>query len=217
MSLVGKNKKIFSYTNADVREKNFLNKDFNKSQPYHSNFSQSRFENTSFSATKFKFCGFYEAVFKFCDFTGALFRKGNLQRATFEGCIIRASQFEQCKLGGASFNNCLIIGTKIQSPPAGFHNTKVLECSPPESSFSIDLREQVDLLKSNPFISKSRVFHLKKGKLNTATLFFLLSHFDEVTLTKLISGLDTEITKDFFTVSYVVRILTQLCEADKIA
>lgn len=216
MSLVGKNKKIFSYTNLDVRERNFINKDFNKSQSYQSSFSQSKFENTSFSATKFKFCGFYEAVFKFCDFTGALFRKGNLQRATFEGCIIRASQFEQCKLSGASFNNCLIIGTKIQSPPADFNNTKVLECNPPESSFSIDLCEQVRLLKSNKFISKSRVFHLKKGKLNTATLFFLLSSFDEENLTKLIPRLDTEITRDFFTVSYVAKILTRLCEADTV-
>lgn len=212
MSLVGKNRKVFSYTNADVRDKFFQHKDFNKAQPYHSNFSQSRFENSSFSATKFKFCGMYGCSFESCDFTGSLFRNCNLQNSKFSHCIIRASIFEKCKLQGAEFNNCIIVGQKI---PVNYDlnlGNIFLASNPPVSDFDPDLIKVVEDLRSNSFIRKSAVFHLKRQKTNTVTLKFLLLSFSSDFLIENIPVLAEEIKRDFYTVSYVVRILTRLAE-----
>ncbi|MGA4453464.1 pentapeptide repeat-containing protein [Pseudomonas fortuita] len=212
MSLVGKNRKVFSYTNADVRDKFFQHKDFNKAQPYHSNFSQGRFENSSFSATKFKFCGMHGCSFESCDFTGSLFRNCNLQNSKFSNCIIRASIFEKCKLQGVEFNNCIIVGQKI---PVNYDlniSNIFLASNPSVSDFDPDLIKVVEELRSNSFIRKSAVFHLKRQKTNTVTLRFLLLSFSSDFLIENIPVLAEEIRRDFYTVSYVVRILTRLAE-----
>jgi len=212
MSLVGKNRRVFSYTNADVREKFFQNKDFNKAQPYHSNFSHSRFENSSFSASKFKFCGMYKCIFDSCDFTGTLFRKCNLQDSKFKSCIIRATIFEGCKLKGAEFSDCIIVGAKLPvNYDLGISNI-CISSNPPVSHFDPDLIKVVEDLRSNSFIRKSAVFHLKRQKTNTVTLKFLLLRFSSDFLIENIPVLAQEIKRDFYTVSYVVRILTRLAE-----
>ncbi|UYA60809.1 hypothetical protein NAL19_2706 [Pectobacterium sp. F1-1] len=210
MSLVGKNRKVFSYKNADVREKSFQNKDFNKALPYNSNFSQSKFENSSFSATKFKYCEMYECVFDNCDFTGSLFRGCNLQHSKFTRCLIRASQFEGCKLKGAVFSECIIVGKKI---PVNYDlslKNIFLAALPSIEDFDPLLIREVERLRSNNFIRKSAVFHLKRQKINTVTLRFLMMRFDLDFLVENIPRLGSEITRDFYTVSYVVKFLTRL-------
>lgn len=213
MSLVGKNRKVFSYRNDDVREKFFQHKDFNKAQPFQSNFSQSRFENSSFSATKFKFCEMYECVFDDCDFTGALLRKCNLQNSQFNRCIIRSSVFEKCKLKGAKFTDCIIVGTNI---PVGYDlnlNNAFLTNSPSVNEFDPVLIGVVEGLRKNDFIIRSGVFHLKRQKINTVTLRFLLKTFDSGFLVENVQRLNEKITRDFYTVSYVVKVLTRLAES----
>ncbi|RTB44079.1 pentapeptide repeat-containing protein [Pseudomonas aeruginosa] len=216
MSLVGKNRKVFSYNNSDVRDKLFQNKDFNKAQPYHSNFSQSRFENSSFSATKFKFCAMYESTFDDCDFTGTLFRKCNLQKARFNRCLIRASQFEGCKMKGAIFSECIIVGSNV---PVGYDlglNNISLTSNPSVNDFDPLLIGLIEDLRSNKFIRKSAIFHLKRQRINTVTLKYLMMRFDIDFLLEYIPRLKSEIKRDFYTVSYIVKALTRLAESTKI-
>lgn len=212
MSLAGKNKKLFSYRNCDVRERFFQHKDFNKAEPFQSNFSQSRFENSSFSASKFKFCGMYECIFDDCDFTGALQRKCNLQNSKFNRCVIRSSTFDRCELRGAEFSDCIIVGTNIP-PEYKLDNRNIfLASNPPTSDFDPILIKTVESLRENDFIRRSAVFHLKRKKINTVTLKFLLRIFDSGFLVENIHQLNEEITRDFYTVSYIVRVLTRLAE-----
>ncbi|WP_224972702.1 pentapeptide repeat-containing protein [Acinetobacter oleivorans] len=209
MSLEGKNKKPFSYISKEVLSKNFQNKDFNKTSSYYSNFSHSKFENTSFLATKFKWCTFYEATFKNCTITGAHFKKCNLENFSFEGCVIRASVFESCKMNGISFKNCYIELDQFKKYPdldLSTCYTKPLTLS----IFSQKLLDVVESLRSNDFIRRSMVLLIKKNRINLIALKKLVDKFGEEMLIKSLPLLPNIIKNQFYTLSYLEKILSDL-------
>lgn len=215
MTLEGKNKKSFSYTNHDVREKKFINKDFNKSASYHSNFSQTEFINTSFLATKFKFSSFYGTVFKNCVVTGTLFRGCNLQNSVFENCIIRSSVFDKCKLKGAKFIKCYVNPSQFKKyPDLDFSSCYIIE--PKTSMFSAELLETIESLREHDLIRRSCIFHLKKGKLNLISVMALVDKFGEKDLIELLPLLPTVLTNQFYTISYIEKFLLKLKESSNI-
>jgi len=215
MTLQGKNKKAFSYQNKDVQSKNFLNKDFNKTTSFQSSFTKSKFINTSFLASKFKFSTFYEAIFKDCMITGAVFKKCNLKNASFENCIIRASVFENCNMNGCSFKNCYVELGQFKKYPSldlSYCYTEKIT----QEMFSHELLNIVESLRTNDFIRRSMVLLVKNQKINLLALKKLVDNFGEEKLIELLPILPKYIKNQFYTLSYLEKILLDLESSSKI-
>lgn len=74
MSLKGKNRAIFSYSNIARNGSNFMYKDFEKTKSYRSNFKNAIFDYASLRAAHLKFCNFDEASFVETEFIGTNLR-----------------------------------------------------------------------------------------------------------------------------------------------
>lgn len=210
MTANDRNRYAFSYENHDVRERNFIYKNFNKSSSYHSNFSNSKFVSSSFIGTKFKFCSFYGAEFKECLIRGALFRKCNLQTATFTNCMLVANVFDRAKLKDCKFINCKIIGssqTLQLISEENLEHTQVMNSFPNEAEFDSALIQQVENLRTHEHIRRSSVLHRKKGKLDTLSLKVLTEEFGDEFLIKNLPKLLSLVTREFHTLSYIQGIL----------
>lgn len=203
----------YSYNNRDVRNSNFLNKNFNKTDSYHSNFSGAKFVNTSMIGAKFKFCAFYGTEFDSCYIRGALFRKANLRTAIFRTCIISASNFERCKFKDVMFENCKIIAAeniKKYASANSFIDVEFFYGYPAEKKFSPALIRIVKDLRRNDLIRRSTVLHRKRGKIDTVSLKMLVDTFGEDILISHLGRLPNMIMNEFYSLSYVVRALQKL-------
>jgi hypothetical protein len=213
MTANDRNRYAFSYNSLDVRNKNFIFKNFNKSCSFKSNFSNSTFKSTSFIGAKFKFCSLYNVNFEGCLIRGVLFKKCNLTNAKFINSIISATIFDKNKLTGCQFINCKVINTeklRLLIPKNNFVNTDILESYPDPQGFSDELLKVVENLRSNKFIRKSTILHRKKGQLDTVSISILVSQFGETFLVKSLPKIAQEIKNEFHTLSYIQSILNNI-------
>lgn len=206
MSLVGKNRKFFSYVNVERKNSNFQYKDFEKTKSYNSNFSDSRFSGTSFRAAAMKFCNFYGCTFTDCDFIGTNLRGSCFTNATFRDCIFEGVLFDKTKFKHSQFNNCYFVGTGTRFQKWSSENT-MLSSVPSQDSVSDELKNLVESLRSNDFIRRSNTLHRKVGKINTLTLMILKSHYSDGQLIKFFQKLPEMLTSQFYTVSYLKMLL----------
>lgn len=216
MSLVGKNRKIYSYNNVDRRSSNFTYKDFEKSCSYHSNFSGCNFTAASLRAAKFKFCSFYGALFSQTEFIGTNLRGCNFSKAVFVDAIFNAAVLDRANFSGATFQNTIFLNTGISTAknfPENVNGIIWLPGMPAYSEFSSDLLNATESLRSNDVIRRSNVLHLKRGKINTLSLYILRQTFSEEELIKAFSALPDHITTQFHTVSYLKKLLTKMQKA----
>ena len=206
MSLAGKNRKVYSYNNIDRRNSNFTYKDFEKSCSYHSNFSGCNFTAASLRAAKFKFCSFYGAVFNQTEFIGTNLRGCNFSKATFVDAIFNAAVLDRANFSGATFQNTIFLNTGISTAKNFPENTDGiiwLSHMPAYSEFSRNLLDAVESLRENDIVRRSNVLYLKRGKINTLSLYILRQSFSEEELIKAFSALPEHITTQFHTVSYL--------------
>lgn len=87
MSLVGKNRAVFSYNNVTKQNSNFMYKDFEKTKSYHTNFENAHFAGTSLRAAHMKYCNFTNCVFTGTEFIGTNLRGSKFICAKFIDCI----------------------------------------------------------------------------------------------------------------------------------
>ncbi len=217
MSLVGKNRKIFSYNNKDKRKSNFMYKDFEKSISYHSNFAESNFSFASLRAAKFKFCSFYGSTFVGTEFVGTNLRGSNFSNAVFNGAIFKAAVLDKANFRNATFENTIFISTSTKTAKHIDENTPGIiwiDRVPSENSFSKELVTVVENLRSNDIVRRSNVLHLKKGKINTIYLSVLLNTYTEAELIKAFTLLPEHLTTQFHTLSYLKKLLNKLRSTD---
>ncbi|MEZ8100258.1 pentapeptide repeat-containing protein [Vibrio bivalvicida] len=219
MTINDRNRFAFSYTAHDVRDKNFIYKNFNKAVSYHSNFSQSKFNATSLVGAKFKFCSFYGATFDNCLIRGALFRKCNFQQAVFKNCIISSSVFDRTTLKNCKFIDCKVVSTGKfceLTLDENLVNTKVYSNFPLESAFEPALIQAVEQLRNHNQIRKSTVLHRKKGKLDTVSIEVLQEEFGDEFLIKYLPVVAEQIKVEFHTLTYVQSALRKIGASAKV-
>ena len=217
MSLVGKNRKIYSYNNIDKNGSNFAYKDFEKSCSYRSNFSGCNFTGASLRAAKFKFCSFFNACFDQTEFIGTNLRGCNFSKAVFIDAIFNSAVLDHTNFSGSTFQNTIFLNTSLstaQNFPEDKSGIIFLAGMPAYSDFSSDLLEVTEQLRNNDIVRRSNVLHLKRGKINTLSLYILCQTFSEDELIKAFSVLPEHITTQFHTVSYLKKLLTKMCNAD---
>ena len=210
MAIKNNQKQRYSYFCHDSRNSYFLNKNFNKTNSFKTNFSNSKFSNCGLVSAKFKFCSFYNVIFDNCYIRGALFKKCNLINTNFRNCIVSSSVFERSKLNNCQFIDCIVLDKNQLLDSCQFCNTERLSCFPYEKQFDSRLLREVRTLRENFFIRRSTILHRKKGKLETVSIKYLCRVFGESFLIQNISKLSTLITKEFYSLSYIITMLNKI-------
>jgi hypothetical protein len=213
MSLVGKNRKVFSYNNQDKRKSNFTYKDFEKSNSYHTDFSECNFSFASLRAAKFKFCSFWGATFIQTEFVGTNLRRSNFTNAVFRDCIFKQAILDRANFNNAVFENTIFIATKMNTAQKLSENTTGIICithAPRISDFSKELIEATEKLRQNNIVRRSNVLHMKRGQINTIYLSLLMKTYSEEELIKSFQILPEYLTTQFHTLSYLENLLKKL-------
>ena len=80
----------------------------------------------------------------------------------------------------------------------------------PEINISSELEEALKNLMENKFVKNSRIFDTKEGNINTLTLMILKENFSEEELIKGFNEIKLQIDRDFYTISYVIRLINKV-------
>lgn len=210
MSLIGKNRSIYSYNNADRKGRKFVFKDFEKTKSYHTDFSGASFTGVSLRAAQMKYCNFTDCIFSNTDFIGANLRGSRFINAVFTDCIFVGTVLENANFKGAIFRNCYFVSTGRKNtrnfPEITYENT-ILSAYPPQDTVDENLKEVIESLRSNDFIRRSNTLHLKEGKVNTLTVMILKDEYTNEELTNLLPLIPDLVTTQFYTVSYLKKLL----------
>lgn len=213
MSLVGKNKALFSYNNKNKSGSEFMYKDFEKTKSFHSYFANASFVGTSFRGASLKYCNFSGCMFESDDFIGTNCKGSKFDWAKFNDCIFVSCNMDKAKFKNAVFKNCYMIGTPLKKTNGEVDTREgliVLKSYPPEADFSEQLIREVERLRDNENIRRSGTVVIKRGKINTLTLMILKKEYTEDELIALLPLLPTVINKPFYTVSYLKAMLKKL-------
>ncbi|MFT8349970.1 pentapeptide repeat-containing protein [Clostridium saccharoperbutylacetonicum] len=202
----------FYYDNAEKTNKNFIYKNLRRSKCYNCNFSCSNFDYANLRGAHFKKCNFFR-----CSFIGAEFVGSNLKGCKFKEAKFEDTIFEEVNLDGvdfadAKFKNTIFLGCDVTKAKNLNEDTKGIRIfdQMPELEISENLENMVSGLMDNQYIKKSRVFDTKDGNINKLTLLRLNEIFDEETLIEGFHYMKYEIDRDFYTLSYVIRLIENM-------
>ena len=216
MSLIGKNRAVFSYNNKDRHESNFMYKDFEKTKSYDTSFVDAKFIGTSFRAAHMKFCDFSRCVFQGVDFVGANLRGSKFVDASFHDCIFVTTVLDRTNFKNASFKNCYFVGINTKSAknfPEQSEGLCILSSQPEQDNVSVELKQVIENLRGNDIIRRSNTLHLKKGKINTLSLMILEKEYTEEELLHYLPMLPALVSTQFYTVSYLKNLLKKAAKA----
>ena len=202
----------FNFNNIEKIDKTFMYHNLTKSKCYNSNFSKSNFDYACFRGAHFKSCFFSE-----CSFTGAEFVGSNLKDSKFVGAKFENTVFESVKLEGADFKdaefkNTIFLSSNLEGVKnlnLDDENIRVFD-EIPQVDMSSELREAVEKVMLNKFVKKSRVLDTREGKINDLSVMTLLENFDEETLVKGFGKMEEHIDRDFFTLSFIIKLINKL-------
>lgn len=188
--------KFFSYKNTERKHRNFMYKNFHKSKSYNTRFTGSDFSFANFSKSTMKYCGFNG-----CTFNGTEFKNSNLR-----GCRFKGAQFNSVYFINTSIKKCY--GISKETPGIIFINNH-----PSNHKISSNLYNTIlDCNKNNHiYNSETLIFH-KKKRLNYVNITRLLTKFSEEQIIKGLQIAADSIKNDFFTLSYLIKIIDKISE-----
>ncbi len=199
----------FNYNNIEKTNKNFMYKNLERSNCYNSDFTNSNFDYVSFRGAHFKSCTFFECTFKWAEFVGTNLKGSTFKNALFENAIFDSVNLDGVNFKDAEFKNTIFMSTdvekaknlNIQDPGIKIYTEM------PQLDISEELQNTVRNVLENKYVKNARVFDTKDGGLNLLNIMILLENFDEETLIKGLNLIQSELDKDFYTLSYIIRFL----------
>ena len=206
------NKINFKYENIEKKDKNFMYQNLERSNCYNCNFSGSNFDYVNFRGAHFKSSSFLKCSFKFSEFIGSNFKKSNFKNASFENAIFDSVRLDNVDFKDAKFKNTIFVSTDISKvknlntddPEIRFYDTM------PEINISEDLKNATLKALENKFVKTSRVLDTRDGNINSLSLMILLENFDEETLIKGLNTITTDLDRDFYTLSYLIKFINNI-------
>lgn len=204
-----KTKGNFNYENIEKKDKNFMYQNLEKSNCYNCNFSGSNFDYVNFRGAHFKSCSFLKCSFKFAEFIGSNFKKSNFKNAKFENTIFESVRLDNVDFKDAEFINTIFVSTDLS-------NVKNLNIDNPgirvyDEMPKLDINEELKTATlnalNNKYIKNSRVLDTRDGNINLLSLMILLENFNEEDLIKGLNLLASELDKDFYTLSYLIKYI----------
>ncbi|MGL5416384.1 MAG: pentapeptide repeat-containing protein [Clostridium sp.] len=204
----GKKLDNLKLNNDQKTNKNFMYRDLRRSNCYNVEFSGSNFSFTSMRGAHFKGCDFFDCEFKWAEFIGSNCKKSKFKKSIFQNAIFEGVNLDGTDFQDAKFENVIFVDTDITKAknlvlPEG---TKIFETMP-ELEISSDLEKAVTIAMENDYIKKSRALDTKDGGINPISIMILLDEFTEKTLISGLKLMATRIDKEFYTLSYIVKII----------
>lgn len=202
----------FYYDNAEKTNKNFIYKNLKRSKCYNCNFSNSNFDYASLRGAHFKKCNFFRCSFKGSEFIGSNLKGCKFKEAKFEDTIFEGVNLDGVDFKDASFKNTFFVGcdlSEAKNISEAKNGIRIFD-EMPDINIDEELEKLVLGLMDNEFIKKSRIFDTKDGKINTLTMMILGEKFDENTLSEGLNYIKYEIDRDFYTLSYVIRLIQNM-------
>lgn len=199
----------FNYNKIEKKNKNFMYKNLHRSNCYNSDFSNSNFDYVSFRGAHFKSCTFFGCTFRWAEFIGTNLKGSIFKNAKFENAIFDSVNLDGVNFKDAEFKNTIFLSTNIEKAKnlnLQDSNIKIFH-EMPQLEISEELETSVKNVMENDYVKKARVFDTKDGKLNAVSLMILLDNFDESTLIKGLNIIEAQLDKDFYTLSYVIKLL----------
>ena len=205
----------FNYNNIEKKDKNFMYKNLERSNCYNCNFSGSNFDYVSFRGAHFKSSSFLKCSFKWSEFIGTNFKKSNFKNANFENTIFDSAKLEDVDFKDAKFINTIFLSTDLS-------NIKNLDIENPEIRIfdempQIEISEELKNIVFNTFKNKyikaSRILDTKDGDLNYLNIMILLEHFDEETLINGLNSMASQLDREFYTLSYIIKFIQNLIKS----
>lgn len=199
----------FNYNNIEKKGKNFMYKNLRRSNCYNCNFSSSNFNFASFRGAHFKSCDFSKCTFTWAELIGTNLKGSNLRGAKFDNTVLDSVNLDGADFKDAEFNNTIFLNTntdKALNLTMKASGIKVFD-EMPKIELSKELETAVKNSMNNSYVKESRVLDTKDGSLNLLNLIILLENFSEDDLIKGLNIIETELDKDFCTLSYIIKFI----------
>ncbi len=202
----------FHYNNIEKKDKNFMYKNFKRSNCYNCNFSNSNFNFATFRGAHFKTCSFMKGTFEGTEFIGTNLKNSKFKNAKFKNAIFEGANLDGTDFKDAKFENTIFLGCKLEKTKnfsAELEGVRIFE-GMPEINISSELEESLNNLMENKYVKASRIFDTKEGNINTLTLMILKENFSEEELIKGFDEIKSQIDRDFYTISYIIRLINKV-------
>lgn len=204
-----------NFKNMQKLNKNFMYNNLRKSNCFDVDFSGSNFDFTSFRGAHFKGCNFFKCSFKAAEFVGTNFKKARFKNAKFEDAVFEGSNLNGADFGGATFKNTVFLCTDVSvannldlsNPEITVYETM------PKLEISEALNTALTDFMENEYVKNSRVLDTKEGEIHTLNVMRLLAHYDESALIRGFKIMKPRLDKEFYTISYILKILSTYKEA----
>ena len=203
---------LFNYDNVEKRNKNFMYLNLKSSKCYNCNFSGSNFDYVNFRGAHFKTCSFMNGTFEGAEFIGTNLKNSKFKNAKFKNAIFEGANLDGTDFKDAKFENTIFLGCKLEKTKnfsTDLQGVRVFE-GMPEINISLELEESLNSLMENKYVKASRIFDTKEGNINTLTLMILKENFNEEELIKGFNEIKSQIDRDFYTISYVIRLINKV-------
>ncbi|WP_195429559.1 pentapeptide repeat-containing protein [Clostridium sp. D46t1_190503_E9] len=210
-------KRNFHYNNIEKKDKNFMYQNLEKSNCYNCNFAGSNFDYVNFRGAHFKSSSFMKCSFKWSEFIGTNFRKSNFKNAIFENTIFDSVKLQDVDFKDAKFINTIFVSTDIgKAKNLDINNTEIrIFDEMPKIEISEELKNAAFNTFNNKYIKTSRILDTKDGDLNYLNIMILLENFNEETLIKGLNYITNELDRDFYTLSYIIKLIKNMPESEK--
>lgn len=202
----------FKFNNIEKKNKNFTYQNLTKSNCYNSDFSNSKFDYVSFRGAHFKSCNFYGCSFVGTEFVGANLKGSRFNNTVFEDVVFESVKLMETDFKGATFKNVVFLLTDLSDAThlnKEDPNIRVFDTMP-EINMSDALITCVETVMKNEFVKKSRVLDTREGKINNLSIMLLLERFDESTLIKGLNKLEAFTDREFYSLSYIIKLIQKL-------
>lgn len=202
----------FHYNNIEKKDKNFMYKNFKRSNCYNCNFSNSNFNFATFRGAHFKTCSFMNGSFEGTEFIGTNLKNSKFKNAKFKNAIFEGANLDGTDFKDAKFENTIFLGCKLEKTKnfnSNIDGVRIFE-KMPKIDISMELEDSLKSLMENKFVKSSRIFDTKDGNINTLTLMILKESFTEEELMNGFDKIKSQIDRDFYTISYIIRLIKKV-------
>ncbi len=194
---------------GNKKGKSYRYKYFCKSRSFKANFTECEFSHVNFRGSIMTYCCFKRSKFEGVEFLGTNLRNSNFESAYFKDVVFVGALLDNCKFKSAQFNNVLFVNTNISyCKNLETDCNGITFCSQyPKVNISSNLKDVLEELKENNYITKFKVLHLSTKKYNHLNIKLLLDEFSEEKLIKGLRKAKDKINRDICTLSCLTKFL----------
>ena len=153
-----------------------------------------------------------KGTFEGTEFIGTNLKNSKFKNAKFKNAIFEGANLDGTDFKDAKFENTIFLGCKLEKTKnfsAELEGVRIFE-GMPEINISSELEESLNNLMENKYVKASRIFDTKEGNINTLTLMILKENFSEEELIKGFDEIKSQIDRDFYTISYIIRLINKV-------